>query len=176
MQAIGLVGIAVVWLMVDKVGRRRLQSFGFLGLGIVFIVTGLLNHPGFGLFLTLFLILSLVDQGPGQLTYVYAGEVFPTSVRATGHGFATASSRVGALIGILALPLFIAHVGLSTGLIVFGILDLIGMALTLWLAPEPKGQVIHSVGSGRSAFPPRAYTAWRHRMLMAGKWHPGTQK
>lgn len=140
MQTIGLVGIAVVWLMVDKVGRRRLQSFGFLGLGIVFIVTGLLNHPGFGLFLTLFLILSLVDQGPGQLTYVYAGEVFPTSVRATGHGFATASSRVGALIGILVLPLFIAHVGLSTGLIVFGILDLIGMALTLWLAPEPKGQ------------------------------------
>ncbi|PSR35611.1 MAG: MFS transporter [Sulfobacillus thermosulfidooxidans] len=140
MQAIGLVGIAVVWILVDHAGRKRLQSYGFLGLGLIFILTGLLHHPGFGLFLSLFLVLSVVDQGPGQLTYVYAGEVFPTSVRATGHGFATASSRVGALIGILVLPLFIAHVGLSTGLIVFGILDLIGMVLTLWLAPEPKGQ------------------------------------
>ncbi len=124
LQAIGLVGIFVVWLLVDKVRRKWLQSVGFLGLGLVFIITELLHHPAFALFLALFLILSLVDQGPGQLTYVYAGEVFPTSVRATGHGFATASSRVGALLGILVLPLFVAHIGLATALIVFGILDL----------------------------------------------------
>ncbi len=140
MQAIGLVGIFVVWSLVDKVGRKWIQSVGFLGLGLVFIVMGLLHHPGFGLFLGLFLILSLVDQGPGQLTYVYAGEVFPTSLRATGQGFATASSRVGALLGILVLPIFVASVGLSTALVVFGLLDLIGMGLTLWLAPEPRGQ------------------------------------
>ncbi|MCI0183502.1 MFS transporter [Sulfoacidibacillus ferrooxidans] len=140
LQAIGLVGIAIVWLLVDRWGRKRLQVWGFLGLGIIFIVTGLLHQPSFSLFLSLFLILSIVDQGPGQLTYVYAGEVFPTTVRATGHGVATASSRVGALLGILVLPIFMAHVGLSAALIVFGILDLIGMGLTLWLAPEPKGK------------------------------------
>ncbi|MCY0879545.1 MAG: MFS transporter [Firmicutes bacterium] len=144
LQAISLVGIFVVWILVDKVGRRRIQSLGFLGLGLIFIVTGLISHPSFGLFLGLFLVLSIVDQGPGQLTYVYAGEVFPTSVRATGHGFATACSRVGALLGILVLPIFVAHVGLSTALILFGILDLIGMGVTLWLAPEPRGQQLPS--------------------------------
>lgn len=123
-----------------SLGTKTTASMGFLGLGIIFIVTGLLHQPSFSLFLSLFLILSIVDQGPGQLTYVYAGEVFPTTVRATGHGVATASSRVGALLGILVLPIFMAHVGLSAALIVFGILDLIGMGLTLWLAPEPKGK------------------------------------
>lgn len=96
MQGIGLVEIFAVWSLVDKVGRKWIQSVGFLGLAPVFIIMGLLHHPG--LFLGLFLILSLVDQGPGQLTYVYAGEVFPTSLRATGQGFATASSRIGALV------------------------------------------------------------------------------
>ncbi|MDA8195102.1 MAG: MFS transporter [Thermaerobacter sp.] len=143
-MAFALVGIAVVWLLVDRVGRKWLQSLGFLGLGVTFIITGLLHHPAFGLFLTMFIIVQLVDQGPGQLTYVYAGEVFPTSVRATGHGFATASSRVGALIGILVLPIFVAHVGLSAALVMFGVLDLVGMGLTLWLAPEPKGRELAS--------------------------------
>ena len=140
MQAFGLVGIALVWLLVDRIGRKWIQSVGFLMLGIVFIVTGLLKHPAFGLFLLLFILLSIVDQGPGQLTYVYAGEVFPTSVRATGHGFATAASRVGALLGISAVPLFISTVGLSPALVVFGIIDLLGFGLTVWLAPEPKGK------------------------------------
>jgi putative MFS transporter len=142
MQAFGLVGIAIVWLLVDKVGRKWIQSIGFLALGIVFIISGLVRHPAFGLFLMLFLILSVVDQGPGQLTYVYAGEVFPTSIRASGHGFATAMSRVGALLGISVVPFFIAHVGLSTALIVFGICDLLGFALTWWLAPETKGKAL----------------------------------
>ncbi|PSR22726.1 MAG: MFS transporter [Sulfobacillus acidophilus] len=142
LASFALVGLIIVFLIVDRVGRKWLQAIGFLGLGLVFITMGLLVHPAFGLFLGLFFILTLADQGPGSLTYVYAGEVFPTSVRATGHGFATAVSRVGALLGIFVLPVLMATLGLSAGLILFGICDLVGFGLTVWLAPEPKGQAL----------------------------------
>jgi putative MFS transporter len=140
LASFALVGLIVVFLIVDRVGRKWLQAAGFLGLGLVFVTMGILVHPAFGLFLGLFFVLTLADQGPGSLTYVYAGEVFPTSVRATGHGFATAVSRVGALLGIFVLPVLMASLGLSAGLILFGVCDLIGFGLTVWLAPEPKGQ------------------------------------
>lgn len=142
LASFALVGLIVVFLIVDYVGRKWLQAIGFLGLGLVFIMMGILSHPAFGLFLGLFFVLTLADQGPGSLTYVYAGEVFPTSVRATGHGFATAVSRVGALLGIFVLPVLVASVGLSAGLILFGICDLLGFGLTVWLAPEPKGKAL----------------------------------
>lgn len=140
--AISFIGIILVWLFVDRVGRKRLQAWGFLGLGVIFIFMGLIPRPSFPIFLGLFLLLSIVDQGPGQLTYVFPTEVFPTAVRASGHGFATASSRLGALLGILVLPIFVASVGLSAALIVFGVCDLLGWVITLWLAPEPKGQAL----------------------------------
>ncbi|MHB1955329.1 MAG: MFS transporter, partial [Sulfobacillus sp.] len=84
--AIAFVGIAIDWLIVDKIGRKIPQAVGFLGLGLIFIAMALIK-PAFAIFLLLFLIMYIFQQGPGQMTYVFPGEVFPTSVRATGHGF-----------------------------------------------------------------------------------------
>lgn len=60
--------------------------------------------------------------------------------RSSGHAVATAASRIGAFLGIVALPLFTAAVGLGPAMIVFGICDLVAMGLTLWLAPEMRGR------------------------------------
>ncbi|MGW7522318.1 MFS transporter [Streptomyces sp. NPDC054783] len=45
------------------------------------------------------------------LTAVYPLEVFPTSLRATGVGFATAMSRVGAAVGTFLLPMGLDRFG-----------------------------------------------------------------
>lgn len=142
MQLFGLVGIAVVWLLVDKLGRKWIQTIGFLLVGLVFLVMGIVPKPTFIIFMILYILYIIVTQGPGQITYVYAGEVFPTSVRASGHGFATAMSRIGAALGIGVVPFFMAHVGLQAALITFGVVDLIGFGLTWVLAPETKGRAL----------------------------------
>ncbi|MHB1952890.1 MAG: MFS transporter, partial [Sulfobacillus sp.] len=101
--------------------------------------------PAFAIFLLLFLIMYIFQQGPGQMTYVFPGEVFPTSVRATGHGFSTAFSRLGGLLGVFVFPIMLAKFGLSSGLLLFGVCALGGFILTVWLAPEPKGTPLADV-------------------------------
>lgn len=139
-EVIGLIGIVICFFLVDRVGRRNIQIFGFGALGLVFVILGIFPNGGFVLFAIFFVLVNLFNQGPGITTYLFAGELFPTSVRSTGHAVATAASRIGAFLGIVALPLFVAGVGLGTALIAFGIADLLAMGLTIWLAPEMRGR------------------------------------
>ena len=102
--------------------------------------------PSFVVFFPLFLVVfAFMEGGPGQTTYIYAGEVFPTQVRATGHGLATAVSRVGALLGVFVFPIMIASIGLRSGLLFFGICALLGFILTLWVGPETKNTRLKDV-------------------------------
>lgn len=137
---VGLFGIFICYQLVDRIGRKKIQWVGFLVLGIVFIALGLLptSAQSFGVMLAFFILVLLFDQAPGITTYLFAGELFPTAVRSSGHAVATAASRIGAFLGIVALPLFMAKVGLGPAMITFGICDLAAMALTLWLAPEMR--------------------------------------
>lgn len=141
-EIVGLIGITICYHLVDRVGRKKVQWIGFLVLGLVFIALGVI--PGaassFGILLLFFVLVLLFDQAPGITTYLFAGELFPTAVRSSGHAVATAASRIGAFLGIVALPLFTAAVGLGPAMIVFGICDLVAMGLTLWLAPEMRGR------------------------------------
>lgn len=132
----------VVAALVEPVGRKRLQVWGFVALAIVFLLMGVIPHIPFVTFVILYLIWAIANEFPGTLTYVFAGELFPTSVRATGHGFATASSRLGAFLGTLIFPVVIAAWGLGTGFIIFALLNLAGALITQWLAPEPKGELM----------------------------------
>lgn len=137
---VSLVGIFLMWLLVDKVGRKSIQVVGFGFMGIVFIFMAFVT-PSFDVLLPLFLLLYIFMQGgPGQTTYIYPGEIFPTSVRATGHGLATAVSRIGGLLGTFVFPIMISAWGLHSGLLLFGGCAIAGAILTIWLAPESKGK------------------------------------
>lgn len=139
-EVIGLIGITICFSLVDRIGRRNIQIYGFGALGVVFIILGIFPNGGFALFAIFFVLVNLFNQGPGITTYLFAGELFPTSVRSSGHAVATAASRIGAFLGIVALPVFVSGVGLGTALIAFGICDLVAMGLTIWLAPEMRGR------------------------------------
>ena len=45
-----------------------------------------------------------MNAGPNATTFTMAPELFPTSVRASASGFAAASAKVGATLGIFVLP------------------------------------------------------------------------
>ncbi len=134
-----LVAFAVAAL-VEPVGRKWLQVWGFFALFIVFFLMGVIAHLPFVTFFILYLIWAIANEFPGTLTYVFAGEVFPTSVRASGHGLATASSRLGAFLGTLFFPILIAAFGLGVGFLIFAILNLAAAVLTWWLAPDLTGK------------------------------------
>lgn len=137
---VSIIAIIIMCFIVDKIGRKVIQASGFLVMGLVFILMAF-SKPSFIVLFPLFLVVfAFMEGGPGQTTYIYAAEVFPTQIRATGHGFATAVSRLGALLGIFVFPIMIASIGLSSGLLLFGACALIGFVLTVWIAPETNNQ------------------------------------
>ena len=44
------------------------------------------------------------EFGPNVTTFVLPGELFPVSVRATGHGIAAGIGKFGAFIGVFVFP------------------------------------------------------------------------
>ncbi|WP_042161716.1 MFS transporter [Paenibacillus gorillae] len=84
--------------------------------------------------------LSFFNLGAWGAMYAYTPELYPTSVRATGVGFAASFGRVGGVIGPYLVGVLVAGgVSLTAVFIVFFIAILIGAATVLLFAPETKG-------------------------------------
>src|SRR5918999_5820438 len=78
---------------------------------------------GFGVY-------ALFSGGPFILQWIYPNEIFPTDVRATAFGIATAISRIGAASGTFLVPLAIDNLGISGTLFVAVGLTLAGILVT----------------------------------------------
>ena len=81
----------------------------------------------------------MVNFGPNATTYLLPVEVFPTRLRGTGHGFAAASGKLGAALGVFFLPAAAHLWGLTSTLIVIGILCSIGACITIVCRVETRG-------------------------------------
>jgi PHS family inorganic phosphate transporter-like MFS transporter len=87
-------------LVIDTVGRKRLQIGGFVALTIIFSIFGFGFHsisPG-GLVTLVCLANLFANFGPNTTTFIVPGEAFPTRYRSTGHGISAASGKIGAII------------------------------------------------------------------------------
>jgi putative MFS transporter len=128
-------GVTAGCLVVDRIGRRRLLippfwiTAGCLALVAVWPSSTPVIVCGFLFFIFL-------NAASSALTAVYPLEVFPTSLRATGVGFATAMSRVGAAIGTFLLPMGLDHYGARFVLLIGAAVLAIGGLVSQLLAPE----------------------------------------
>jgi putative MFS transporter len=71
---------------------------------------------------------------------IYPEEIFPSSVRASGVGVATAASRAAAAFGTFLLPTIRNSAGTPAVLIIMGAVSLIGGLTSYFWAPETNGQ------------------------------------
>ena len=78
------------------------------------------------------------EFGPNMTTFVMPSELYPVSMRATGHGISAGIGKLGAFIGVFLFPLLQSSLGLRGTLLLTGVISLGGLALTLVL-PEPAG-------------------------------------
>ncbi|MFI0773905.1 MFS transporter [Streptomyces sp. NPDC021212] len=131
-------GVAAGCLVVERIGRRKLLippfwiTAGCLALVAVWPSSTPVIIIGFLLFIFL-------NAASSALTAVYPLEVFPTSLRTTGVGFATAVSRVGAAIGTFLLPMGLDHFGAEFVLLVGAAVLVVGGIVSQFLAPETTG-------------------------------------
>ena len=84
------------------------------------------------------------EFGPNMTTFVLPGEVFPVSVRATGHGISAGIGKFGAFIGVFLFPVLNSSLGLRGTLLLTAFVSVLGALLTLVL-PEPAGRSLEDL-------------------------------
>ncbi len=146
-----ILGIFICVLLVDRIGRTKLQTWGFFGMAIgMFILASSSLFPGHNaqmalIFIGFILFYVMTNIGPNPTTYLLPAELFPTHLRATGHGFASASGKVGAAVGIFLLPVLKAEIGLPVTMVLMGAVCLVGFILTAILGFETKGKSLDDI-------------------------------
>jgi MFS family permease len=131
----------------DRIGHRRLQFIGFSVMAASFLVLAIV--PALTQHVAPFLaILGLsyffIQFGPNMTTFVLPSEVYPVSVRTTGHGLAAGIGKLGAFVGVFLVPVLQDHIGLRGLLAVAGASAVAGFAVTT-LLPEPAGRTLEDV-------------------------------
>jgi MFS transporter, putative metabolite transport protein len=130
-----LLGALLSMWLVESWGRRPLCIAGFAVSAIVFAIVA---HVSPGAIVALFMVYAVAIGAAAGLELVYPAELFPTSLRASATGFATAVSRIGAFLGTFALPLALARYGVAPVVTSCAILSLLGLAIALRYAPETR--------------------------------------
>jgi MFS transporter, PHS family, inorganic phosphate transporter len=128
--------LAIAYL--DRIGHRRLQLVGFAVMALCFAVIALV--PGMTTMVVPFLLVYGVSYfftefGPNMTTFVIPSEVYPVTMRATGHGISAGIGKFGAFIGVFLFPVLQTSLGLRGTLLLTAAVSVLGYALTLVL-PE----------------------------------------
>lgn len=97
---VALSGYFAAAVVMDYVGRRELQLYGFFVTALLFFACGFFYQNLSTLLLAILYILSSFfgQCGPNASTFGLPAELFPTRVRTSCHGVAAAAGKVGALI------------------------------------------------------------------------------
>ncbi len=141
----GVAGHFTAGALIDRIGRKWTCS-GFYVLAAIAIVMLYQDHSLEGQYFWMFLTVYSFGAA-NTATHVYASELFPTEIRATGYGWTTnLLGRVTevvtpAAIGALILPLG----GIPTAIAVVAVGPVIGAALVLRYAPETRGLTLEEI-------------------------------
>ena len=135
----GILGVVAAALLVERVGRRVLLAVSApLAVGCVILASLRLTEPGW--VIGWLLAYGFLIQVSVPVLYAYASELYPTELRASGFGWASAASRISAGFG----PMLFAGViwpalGITAGFWIMGALIVLALGLMFAWAPETRG-------------------------------------
>ncbi|HEX2204964.1 MAG TPA: MFS transporter [Longimicrobium sp.] len=132
-----LPGYAVSAVLIERWGRRpTLASFlaGSAGAAVLF---GVAESPG--AILAAGCLLSFFNLGAWGALYAATPEVYPTTLRATGAGWAAAFGRIASILAPLAVPPLLAWGGMGAVFATFALFFGVAIVGSLML-PELRGR------------------------------------
>ena len=146
-----IVGIVCAILLSDRIGRIRLQVFGFVGCGAGLLLASLSGFYAGGthillIFLGFMLFNFMTNLGPNAQTYLLAGEVFPTCIRGMGAGFAAAFAKIAAVTTAFLFPVLLVDIGTQVLLYILVGTSLLGAAVTWVFRIETTGVNLETIG------------------------------
>ena len=152
-----VLGFVAAIFLIEKLGRVRLQLGGFVlmavGLAILALASALRGGSSEHLLMVFagFAIFNFfMNAGPNATTYALPAEVFPSEIRAAGHGFAAGMAKLGAALGVFHFPVILGVVEEWMLLAGLAVICLLGFLVTLIYQIEPAGKSLDEV-TGRKA-------------------------
>jgi MFS family permease len=139
-STVALLGYFGAAALIDRpdIGRVKLQTYGFLITGGLFIVCGFsFDQLSSGFLVVLYLLSSFFGQlGPNATTFTIPAEIFPTEQRTLCHGICAACGKLGALIAAVLFH----HVEHDADLfLICGYASFAACLISLWTIPETNG-------------------------------------
>ncbi|MGY2173324.1 MFS transporter [Pseudomonas gingeri] len=146
----GIPGFLVAAWLVELWGRKPVCIVTLLGGGVMAFLYG--QSAVFGGNVSLLIVSGLLMQfflfGMWAVLYTYTPELYPTSARATGSGFASAIGRVGSLLGPLVTGLVFPVTG-QGGVFALGALCFAIAAAVVWrFGMETRGKTLEELSEG----------------------------
>ena len=143
----GIPGFLMAAWLVERWGRKPVCIVTLLGGGVMAFFYG--QSAVFGGNVALLISTGLLMQfflfGMWAVLYTYTPELYPTSARATGSGFASAIGRVGSLLGPLVTGLVFPITG-QGGVFALGALCFAIAAGVVWLfGMETRGKTLEEL-------------------------------
>jgi hypothetical protein len=163
LDAFLVVGFAIAIWQVERLGRIKLQIGGFVMMAVALTTLSLADGlPGGGdkhlalVILGFALFNTFMNAGPNATTYALPAEIFPSEVRAAGHGFAAGCAKLGAALGVFLFPILIDDIGTSALLAILAGACLTGGLVTALFRVEPLGRSLDELsGHEVAAVAPR---------------------
>jgi MFS family permease len=148
-----LIGVA----MIDRIGRKQLQTWGFIGAAILLgLFAGLHDEamamPALGMLL-FGLYSLLITAGPSTVAGagILGVELSPTRIRTIGQSVTVVGGRIGASISAFLFPLLFGVLG-ETGVIwLLAAVSIVGAICTMLLIPETAGRSLEDINADAEA-------------------------
>ncbi|WAH35216.1 MFS transporter [Alicyclobacillus dauci] len=157
MTAIGVIGTLLAAWLVEAWGRKPVIVIGGILAGLSMVGFGYQIHSHTAAYIWI-LVFGLTSEIVIPALYAYAPEVYPTRIRGTGFGWASALSRVGsgfvpAIFGSILWPIF----GLANTFLAMTIFITISVLFMSIFAPETRGTALDEVIVNASPKPQTNY-------------------
>ncbi|KAK3206630.1 hypothetical protein Dsin_020676 [Dipteronia sinensis] len=131
-------GLLISAAIVDKLGRKLSMSSMFFCC-CVFLLPLLFHQPQ-GLTTTLLFGARICITGTFTIVYIYAPEIYPTSVRTTGVGVASSMGRIGGMVCPLVAVALVQGCHQTTAIILFVVIIFLSGISVVLFPFETKGR------------------------------------
>ncbi|MGW8483727.1 MFS transporter [Microbacterium sp. NPDC055903] len=134
-----LPGYAVAAWLIEVWGRRLTLSVFLVGSAVSAVLFG--TATGEGAIIATGMALSFFNLGAWGALYAVTPEVYPTSARATGAGWAAGVGRIASVLAPLIVPVVLDGAGAATLFIIFGGCFVIAAAAA-WGLVDRRGEAL----------------------------------
>ena len=131
-------GAFTVIFFINRISLITLQKIGFLFsfVGLFILSLSYLYPSTLIIFIGFILFNFFINFGPGISTYLLPAKIYNPEFKATGHGLAAGTGKLGAFVGTVFLPIFQARMGIYLTLAILASTLLLGLLLTKRLERE----------------------------------------